>query len=106
MLTTAVRSALVLLSSYVPRDVHLHQLLSHRPNSLAQKVHVILQLGLAPQLEKHHPQVLGHRSVPSFGDLDNPDTNRRWPSASTADVKSPHVGGLNSFFFPGASASA
>jgi hypothetical protein len=76
--------------------LELHQLLSHRANALAQKVDVLIELGLAQQLEKSHPQILGHRFVPPFGDLDNPDGNRRWPAASTAYVNNPHIRGLNS----------
>jgi hypothetical protein len=77
------------------RSFVLHQLLSHGAHALAYKVDVLVELGLAQQLEKRHPQVLGHRSIPPFGDLDNPDGKRRWPAASTAYVKSPHDGGLS-----------
>jgi hypothetical protein len=45
----------------------------------------VVAAGLPP------PAVLGHRSVSSFGDVDNPDGNRRWPAASTAYVKKPHT---------------
>ena len=81
--------ALVLVGSHVLGHFELHQLLSHGAYALAKKVDVLVELGLAQQLQKSHPQILGHRSIPPFGDVDNPDKNRRWPAASTAYVKKP-----------------
>src|ERR1051326_2440169 len=78
------RRALVLIRTDMLGDFHFHQLLRHQPDTLAQKVDVVLEFGLAQQLDKSHPQILGHRLVPLLGDLDNPDGNRRWPAASTA----------------------
>src|SRR5262245_46063656 len=47
-----------------------------RARNRNQEVHVTIQFGLAQQLLKRHPQVLGHRLwSPSFGDLDNADGN-------------------------------
>jgi hypothetical protein len=99
------RRALVLVGSDVLGNFELHQLLSHGPHALAQEVDVLVELGLAQQLLKRHPQILGHRLVPPFGDQDNPDGNRRWPAASSAYVKSPHIQGLDWLVGVGASCS-
>src|SRR3954451_10751509 len=61
---SATGAALILVGSDVLRDLELHELLSHRPYALAQKVDVLVEFRLAQQLKKRHPQILGHRLVP------------------------------------------
>jgi hypothetical protein len=63
--TGALGSAFVLLGAEMLGNFQFHQLLRHRAHTLAQEVDVLVHFGLAQQLEKRHPQVLGHRSVPS-----------------------------------------
>src|ERR1051326_4715948 len=53
--------ALVLVSADVLDNLGFHQLLRHQPDALTQKIHVLFKLGLAQQLEKRHPQILGPR---------------------------------------------
>src|SRR5947209_10151249 len=90
--THAARATLVLVGAHVLRDFELHQFLGHGAHALAQEIDVLVEFGLAQQLDKSHPQILGHRLVPPFGDQDNPDGSRRWPAASTAFVKA-HTSG-------------
>src|ERR1051326_5845750 len=44
--------ALVLVSADVLDNLGFHQLLRHQPDALTQKIHVLVKLGLAQQLEK------------------------------------------------------
>src|ERR1051326_8024190 len=63
------RRALVLIRTDMLGDFHFHQLLRHQPDALTQKIHVVLELGLAQELEKRHPQILGHRLVSPFSEI-------------------------------------
>src|SRR5205823_3254707 len=47
----------------------LHQLLGHGPHAFTQKVNVLVELGLAQQLKKSHPQVFGHRFGSPFSEM-------------------------------------
>jgi len=75
-LARAIGAALVALRTELLRHLDLHDLLGHHAYTLAQEIHVPVQLGLAQQLLKRHPQILGHRLwLPLVGDLVNPDGN-------------------------------
>jgi hypothetical protein len=60
-LAAASSSALVLIGTDVLGDFRFHELLRHQPDAFTQKIDILFELGLAQQLEKRHPQVLGHR---------------------------------------------
>jgi hypothetical protein len=49
------------ISADVLGNLRFHQLVRHQTDALTQEINVLFELGLAQQLEKRHPQVLGHR---------------------------------------------
>jgi len=61
------------LSHHVLADLQLWQRLAQHPHPLAQKVDVAVQGGLAQQSLQAHPEIVGHRVGPPFGDLTRPD---------------------------------
>jgi hypothetical protein len=50
------------LGAQVLTDLQLHERLTQHPHPLAQKIGIPLQLRLAQQVLKRHPQLVGHRA--------------------------------------------
>jgi hypothetical protein len=79
-----LNATFVLLRANVLSDLNLHQLLRQHTHPVAQEVHVTIQLGLAQQLVKRHPQTLGHRLWSPFSEISTiPMETIRWSFVST-----------------------
>jgi hypothetical protein len=66
---------LVLLCAHVLAHFQLHERRRQHPHSFPEEVHIPLHLGLAPQLQKCHPEIVGHRVGPPFRDVGHHDEN-------------------------------
>jgi hypothetical protein len=60
----AVLGALTALGADQLGDLGLHQLLSHRPNRLADHVCMLIAQHLPDDLQDRHPVLTGHRRPP------------------------------------------
>ncbi len=58
--------SLMARGAYVLLDLHLHERLGEDPNALPEEVRVALDLGLAQQLQKSYPHLVGHRAGVSY----------------------------------------
>ena len=74
-LACPARRAFMSLGGQVLAELELHERLAQHPHAVTQEVSVPLKLCLAQQLQKCHPQLIGHRVVPPFGDFVHPDEN-------------------------------
>src|SRR5262245_30723245 len=64
-------------------SISINSLRQHT-HPVAQEIHITIQFGLAQQLVKRHPQVLGHRLWSPFSEISTiPMETIRWSFVST-----------------------